>query len=243
MHGLDWYDYSARMHDAALGRFTTVDSMAELYYNWSPYSYTFNNPLRFTDPSGAIPVDSVKWDTFDPVNDQIDLNDVLVVAESPWTITERGGAYFMYNVFTNQRGRVVGEKGLENKDWVVFDILLAGRLSSTRAASASVSTISTQEALRKLSESAITRGVNYVMRNPNKINHIFNQARHNLAPLVTKLGGQENTVKTVLNTLNSAGNLPVSGLFESTISIGGTNITVRGIVQEGFPKIATMFIP
>lgn len=81
------------------------------------------------------------------------------------------------------------------------------------------------------------------MRTPNKINHIFNQARHNLASLVTRLGGQENTVRTVLNTLNSAGNLPVSGLFESTISIGGTNITVRGIVQEGFPQIATMFIP
>lgn len=243
MHGLDWYDYSARHYDAALGIFTTMDPMAELFYNRAPYSYTFNNPLRFTDPSGAIPVDSVKWDTFDSVNDQIDLKEISVIAESPWTIAERGGTYFMYNVFTNQRGRVIGEKGLENKDWVVFDILLAGRLSSARAASASASAISTQEALQKLSESAITRGVNYVMRNPNKINHIFNQARHNLASLVTRLGGQENTVRSVLNTLNSAGNLPVSGLFERTISIGGTNVTVRGIVQEGFPKIATMFIP
>lgn len=26
------------------------------------------------------------------------------------------------------------------------------------------------------------------------------------------------------------------------LSLSGTNITVRGIVQEGFPKIATMFI-
>lgn len=84
-------------------------------------------------------------------------------------------------------------------------ILLAGRLSRARVASASA--ISTQEALHKLSESAITKGVNYVMRNPNKINHIFNQARHNLASLVTRLGGQENTVRTVLNTLNSAGNI------------------------------------
>ena len=238
MHGLDWYDYGARHYDAALGRFTTVDPLAELYYNWSLYSYTFNNPLRFIDPSGAIPVDSVKWDTFDPINDQIDLKDIAVVAESPWTIAERGGVYFMYNVFTDQRGRIVGEKGLESKDWVIFDILLAGRLFRPSA-----SAISTQEALQKLSESAINRGVNYIMRNPNKINHIFNQARHNLTPLVNRLGGQENTVKTVLNTLNSSGNLPLSGLFESTINIGGTDITVRGIVQEGFPKIATMFIP
>ena len=52
MHGLDWYDYSARMYDAALGRFTTMDPMAEKYYSTSPYVYCANNPVNAIDPDG-----------------------------------------------------------------------------------------------------------------------------------------------------------------------------------------------
>jgi RHS repeat-associated protein len=52
MHGLNLYDYSARYYESAIGRFTTVDPLAEMYYSWSPYSYVGNNPLRRTDPTG-----------------------------------------------------------------------------------------------------------------------------------------------------------------------------------------------
>ena len=52
MHGLDWYDYGARMYDVALGRFTTMDPMAEKYYSTSPYVYCINNPIRLIDPNG-----------------------------------------------------------------------------------------------------------------------------------------------------------------------------------------------
>lgn len=33
------YDYSARYMDPAIGRFTTVDPLAEKYYSISPYEY------------------------------------------------------------------------------------------------------------------------------------------------------------------------------------------------------------
>ncbi|WP_299088829.1 DUF6443 domain-containing protein [uncultured Bacteroides sp.] len=52
MHGLDWYDYSARHYDAALGIFTTMDPMAEKYYSTSPYGYCANNPFKHVDPDG-----------------------------------------------------------------------------------------------------------------------------------------------------------------------------------------------
>lgn len=52
MHGLNLYDYSARYYESAIGRFTTVDPLAESYYSWSPYAYVGNNPIKRIDPTG-----------------------------------------------------------------------------------------------------------------------------------------------------------------------------------------------
>ncbi len=50
--GLGWNDYGARFYDPSIGRFTTVDPMAEAAPGWSPFRYGFNNPLAYTDPTG-----------------------------------------------------------------------------------------------------------------------------------------------------------------------------------------------
>ena len=60
MHGLDWYDYGARMMDAARGVFTTMDPFCENKPWLSPYVYGQNNPLRYVDPDGKDDLDKVK---------------------------------------------------------------------------------------------------------------------------------------------------------------------------------------
>ena len=50
--GLNWYDYGARHYDAVLGRFTTVDPLAEKYYSIGMYAYCSNNSVRYIDPTG-----------------------------------------------------------------------------------------------------------------------------------------------------------------------------------------------
>ena len=42
------------MYYPAIGRFMTMDPMAESYYSISPYAYCANNPILYVDPSGKV---------------------------------------------------------------------------------------------------------------------------------------------------------------------------------------------
>ena len=53
-NSLGLYDFSARMYDPSLGRFLSVDPMAEGYRHLSPYAYCAGNPVVYVDKDGQV---------------------------------------------------------------------------------------------------------------------------------------------------------------------------------------------
>ena len=47
-----YLDYHARQHDPQLGRFMSVDPLAEKFHSFSSYIYVADNPINFIDPDG-----------------------------------------------------------------------------------------------------------------------------------------------------------------------------------------------
>ncbi|MEM0941989.1 MAG: RHS repeat-associated core domain-containing protein [Bacteroidota bacterium] len=49
-----WYHYGVRFYDPSISRFTSIDPLSEIYYEWSPYNYVGGNPVKRTDEDGAF---------------------------------------------------------------------------------------------------------------------------------------------------------------------------------------------
>ena len=53
------YDLDYRNFDPVLGRMHQIDPMGDYFASHTPYNYSFNSPVMFNDPSGAVPIQRI----------------------------------------------------------------------------------------------------------------------------------------------------------------------------------------
>jgi RHS repeat-associated protein len=102
MHGLNWIDNLARFRTVSDGGgFTSVDPLAEKYYDMSPYAYCMNNPVKYIDPLGL--------DTFNVNIDKHTINRIQVKDSKTHTyvIQNDDGTITTYNLEINDNGQVL----------------------------------------------------------------------------------------------------------------------------------------
>ncbi|TDK49535.1 hypothetical protein E1898_02905 [Algoriphagus formosus] len=55
---LEIYDFKSRFYDPAIGRFNSIDVLADHpnQIGLSPYQFRWNNPIKYNDPNGECPL-------------------------------------------------------------------------------------------------------------------------------------------------------------------------------------------
>jgi hypothetical protein len=76
----------------------------------------------------------------------------------------------------------------------------------------------------------------------NKLFHIFGNPAHNLTVLVQTYGSEQAAYNALLQaTEQTVASKGLTGVFETTVQVGGESVTVRGAVVGGVVKIGTAF--
>ena len=63
-----YLDFGARNYIKSANVFDGPDPLSSSMPSWSPFSYGYNNPLRFIDPDGRFPIETI-WDAINVVAD------------------------------------------------------------------------------------------------------------------------------------------------------------------------------
>jgi hypothetical protein len=122
--------------------------------------------------------------------------------------------------------------------------------SETKVAQESVEQVE-QTIVRETAEQAekeVVKGTSEIVKkmpeiDANKLHHVFDNPAHKLDSLVAKYGGDRSATMTAIweTTQKEMTRRGVTGVFEETVNVGGTMVTVRGRVVDGIVRIGTAF--
>lgn len=92
------------------GRWLSPDPLAEEFPEWSPYNFTYNNPIRYVDPDGRAPVDWIKSNLTGKFEWR---NEVTSASNTPHNYTYVGKSD--QSIVTN----LFGQSNFKTSDWDV----------------------------------------------------------------------------------------------------------------------------
>ncbi len=90
------------------------------------------------------------------------------------------------------------------------------------------------------------KGMATTLANKQSVKHIIYGSLghdHKLGLLLKTAGSETNVIKRLYLSLGQQASLPASGTFERVINVYGQNVTVRGAIVSGTPRISTAFTP
>lgn len=244
----------ARDYDPATGQFLTRDPLENLTAN--AYGYVDGNPLQHVDPLGLIDWPAVGMAA--AIGAAVVVGGLCIASVICGVAAGAGAAGFGALELTVGVGTVLAAGtagaaggalvGLQAQGASLgFPSLQAPSLgantwfneagNSANAGDESVCTDGSNatDALTSSERSTL----NDALRS-DKLDHIF-APKHNLDPLVEQFGSREGAMEQIVRSVR--GSLPESGPFEVTRSLGGQQVTIRGAVVDGVPRIGTVFTP
>lgn len=213
-----------RYYNPTVGRFLSPDPIAPTpgnVFNFGRYTYANNNPYRYTDPDGR------------------DITEALggLFFESWSGITGHGfhGGQILGALKDgyNGQGGGVGHAILQDAGTISVAFGIAG---AAKGGAALITRFVAKKAVGEGAELASS------LAKANKISHIFSQSRHNLAGVAKALGGENKAFNAIEKATGKAVDISKAGRFETTVKVGGEQVTVRGRVIDGQVKIGTAFV-
>lgn len=78
---------------------------------------------------------------------------------------------------------------------------------------------------------------------PNKVGHVFDKPEHALDPVLRQFPSAKDAyIALQAAAQRSVGSNPNEGSYQIVVNVGGTNVTITGVVVNGIARIGTAFL-